>query len=108
VVLLFTLVLSSGQLIFHLCQTFFSLPSIIGIILFIAMMFKLSSMIVFGVGAFGQFEVGLNSGTSTFLWAFYVSVAALLTSTLAGLIFLQAGRKYLQEMHGYGTPFGAL
>jgi hypothetical protein len=85
---------------------YFSLPIYIGIIILVAMLFEVMSITVFGIGAYQQFEVSLHSWIGRFEWAFFVGIAALFVCTVAGIVFIHAGRKYVKEMRGYDTPYG--
>jgi hypothetical protein len=105
--LFIALMLAVGQLIFRCCKMFFMLPIFIGFIILIATVFELLSITVFGIGAYRTFEVSLNSWVGRFEWAFYVGIAALFIDSLAGVVFIHAGRKYLKEMRGYDTPYAS-
>jgi len=106
-VLFIAFCLGVGQIIFRCCKTTLGLPSIIGLMTLGAMLFELVSVMCFGIGAYRDFEVSINSWVGHFDWAFYVAIAALFVDTIAGLLFLAAGSKFLEEMKGYGDiPYG--
>jgi len=104
--LFISLMLSVGQLIFRCCKTLFILPVIIGVLILVAMLFELLSIAVFGIGAYRQFEVSLHSWIGRFEWAFFVGIATLFVCTIAGIVFVHAGLKFLKEMRGYNSPYG--
>jgi len=104
--LFISLMLAVGQLMFRCCKTYFSLPIFIGVLILVSMIFELLSITVFGIGAYQQFEVSLHSWVGHFEWAFFVGIAALFVTTVAGIIFIHAGRKFVKEMSGYDTPYG--
>jgi len=108
IILLFlSLMMSVGQLLFRCCKTVFVLPTITGVIILVAMLSELIAITAFGVGAYNQFEVSLNSWVGQFQWAFYVAIADLFICSFAGMIFIYAGTKYQEEMKGYTMSYGS-
>jgi len=106
-VLLISFCLGVGQIIFHCCKTIFGLPMIIGLMTLVAMLFQVTSIMSFGIGAYREFEVSINSWVGHFDWAFYVAIAALFVETIGGLMFMAAGSRFVAEMKGYGDiPYG--
>jgi len=101
IVLFLCMMTSVGQLMFRCCKMSYRLPLYIGVFILVAVLFELLSIMVFGIGAYRDFEVSINSWVGHFEWAFFVGIAALFVVSAAGVIYIHVGRVWHAEMHGY-------